>query len=305
MAVPVKKGEELALRIDSLAYGGNGVGRHDGFVVFVRGGLPGDSVRARVTKVKRGFAEGVVADLVEPSAQRVDAPCRHFGVCGGCRFQDLAYAAQVAEKERQVRDSARPDRTVRRSAARADRPGRVAVRLPEQARVLVQPSARTGSTSASTAPGAGTRSSASRSASSRPMLGNAIRLAVRDWAREERLEPYDQRAGTGYLRHLVVREGRNTGQALVVLVTAPGERFETGLLRRRPPTLSRGAIDPLGDQRHAGGADEPADGAPVGIGRDRGGDPRAPVPSPPVCLPADEHRDGRAAVCARPRVRGL
>jgi 23S rRNA (uracil1939-C5)-methyltransferase len=57
-------------------------------------------------------------------------------------------------------------------------------------------------------------------------LGNAIRAAVRDWAREERLEPYDQGTQTGYLRHLVVREGRNTGQALAMLVTAPGEHFD-------------------------------------------------------------------------------
>ena len=73
-------------------------------------------------------------------------------------------------------------------------------------------------------------------------LGNAIRLAVRDWAREEQLEPYDQATGAGYLRHLVVREGRNTGQALVVLVTAPGERFEAGylvdVLRRFPEVRS-------------------------------------------------------------------
>jgi 23S rRNA (uracil1939-C5)-methyltransferase len=53
-------------------------------------------------------------------------------------------------------------------------------------------------------------------------LGNAIREAVRDWARAQRLEPYDQAEHTGFLRHLVVREGRNTGQALVQLVTAPG-----------------------------------------------------------------------------------
>jgi 23S rRNA (uracil1939-C5)-methyltransferase len=73
-------------------------------------------------------------------------------------------------------------------------------------------------------------------------LGNAIRLAVRDWAREERLQAYDQSSGAGYLRHLVVREGRNTGQVLVVLVTAPGERFEPGylvdVLRRFPEVLS-------------------------------------------------------------------
>ena len=66
MATPVRKGEELEVRIDSLAYGGNGVGRVDGFVVFVRGGLPGDLVRARATKVKRGFAEAIRTALLEP-----------------------------------------------------------------------------------------------------------------------------------------------------------------------------------------------------------------------------------------------
>ena len=62
-------------------------------------------------------------------------------------------------------------------------------------------------------------------------LGNGVRDAARSWAREHRLEPYDQRAQTGFLRHLVVREGRNTGQALVVLVTAPGELPEESFVR--------------------------------------------------------------------------
>src|SRR5439155_269155 len=73
-------------------------------------------------------------------------------------------------------------------------------------------------------------------------LGNGIRDAVRDWAREEGLEAYSQADASGYLRHLVVRQGRNTGQALVQLVTAPGERFETGylvdVLRRFPEVRS-------------------------------------------------------------------
>ena len=73
-------------------------------------------------------------------------------------------------------------------------------------------------------------------------LGNAIRSAVRDWARAERLEPYDQAEHTGYLRHLVVREGRNSGQVLVQLVTAAGERFDRDefveVLRRFPEVRS-------------------------------------------------------------------
>ena len=73
MAAPVKPDDEVELRVDSLAYGGNGVARLNGFVVFVRSGLPGDVVRARVTKVKRNHAEALATEVVQPSALRVDA----------------------------------------------------------------------------------------------------------------------------------------------------------------------------------------------------------------------------------------
>ena len=241
MAAPVRKGEELELRIDSLAYGGNGVGRHDGFVVFARGGLPGDTVRARVTKVKRGFAEGVVTELVAPGEGRVEAPCRHFGVCGGCRFQDLAYEVQLDEKERQVRDA------LVRIGRFAEPPLEPIV--PAEA----QYGYRNKLEYSFTAGDDGIELGFHRAGRWDEVidieecllttdLGNAVRLAVREWAREERLQPYDQKTGIGYLRHLVVREGRNTGQVLVVLVTAPGEHFEAGylvdVLRRFPEVRS-------------------------------------------------------------------
>ena len=241
MAAPVRKGEELELRIDSLAYGGNGVGRHDGFVVFARGGLPGDTVRARVTKVKRGFAEGVVTELVAPGKGRVEAPCRHFGVCGGCRFQDLAYEVQLDEKERQVRDA------LVRIGRFAEPPLEPIV--PAEA----QYGYRNKLEYSFTAGDDGIELGFHRAGRWDEVidieecllttdLGNAVRLAVREWAREERLQPYDQKTGIGYLRHLVVREGRNTGQVLVVLVTAPGEHFEAGylvdVLRRFPEVRS-------------------------------------------------------------------
>src|SRR5437764_212530 len=105
MAAPVTKGEELELDVDSLAFGGNGVARLDGFVVFVRRGLPGDRVRARVTKVKRSHAEALATEVLRPGPERVEAPCAHFPACGGCRFQDLAYEAQLEQKQMQVRDA--------------------------------------------------------------------------------------------------------------------------------------------------------------------------------------------------------
>jgi len=241
VAAPVRKGEELELHIDSLAYGGNGVGRHDGFVVFARGGLPGDTVRARVTKVKRGFAEGVVTELVAPSGARVEAPCRHFGVCGGCRFQDLAYEVQLAEKERQVRDA------LVRIGRFAEPPLEPIV--PAEAQYGYRNKLEYSFTAGEDDVELGFHRAGRwdevidiEECLLTTDLGNAVRLAVREWAREERLQPYEQETGLGYLRHLVVREGRNTGQVLVVLVTAPGERFETGyfvdVLRRFPEVRS-------------------------------------------------------------------
>jgi 23S rRNA (uracil1939-C5)-methyltransferase len=241
VAAPVRKGDELDLSVDSLAYGGSGVARHDGFVVFVRGGLPGDDVRARVTKVKRGFAEGVVTEVVAPSSARVVAPCRHFGVCGGCRFQDLAYERQVAEKERQVRDA-----LIR--IGRFDGPPLEPI-IPASSEYGYRNKLEYSFTAGDDGIDLGFHRAGRwdevvgiEECLLTTDLGNAIRLAVREWAREERLEPYDQATGRGYLRHLVVREGRNTDQALVVLVTAPGERFETGylvdVLRRFPQVRS-------------------------------------------------------------------
>jgi 23S rRNA (uracil1939-C5)-methyltransferase len=241
MAAPVHKGEELELSIESLAYGGNGVARHEGFVVFVRGGLPGDRVRARVTKVKRGFAEGFASAVLEPGPDRVEAPCRHFGTCGGCRFQDLSYDVQLAQKAQQVRDA------LVRIGRIADPPLEPIVPATSiyGYRNKLEYSFSAGEDGLELGfhrAGRWDEVIGIEECLLTTDVGNEIRRAVRSWAREERLEPYDQATGEGYLRHLVVREGRNTGQALVVLVTAPGERFEAGyfvdVLRRFPEVRS-------------------------------------------------------------------
>src|SRR6185295_7780252 len=104
MARP-KRGEILSLTIDDLAFGGEGVGRADGYVVFVPGGLPGDRLRVRLVQVRSRFGRGVIDAIEKPSPQRVDAPCPYFGRCGGCRLQHVAYEAQLAFKSKQVADA--------------------------------------------------------------------------------------------------------------------------------------------------------------------------------------------------------
>jgi 23S rRNA (uracil1939-C5)-methyltransferase len=225
MAAPVAVDQELDLRIDSLAYGGNGVARLNGFVVFVRRGLPGDRVRARVTKVKRNHAEALAIEVLDAGAPRVEAPCRHYPECGGCRFQDLAYEAQAEWKERQVADA------LRRLGGLEDPP--LEPILPAVEVFHYRNKLEYSFTQTPEGPALGFHRAGRwdevlevERCWLTTQLGNSIRETVRDWAREERLQAYDQEEQKGYLRHLVVREGRNTGQALVQLVTAAGERFE-------------------------------------------------------------------------------
>src|SRR5689334_1339758 len=104
MARP-KRGEILSLTIDDLAYGGEGVGRADGYVVFVPGGLPGDRLQVRLVQARSRFGRGAIEAVIEPSPQRVEAPCPYFGRCGGCRLQHVAYPAQLAFKSKQVADA--------------------------------------------------------------------------------------------------------------------------------------------------------------------------------------------------------
>jgi 23S rRNA (uracil1939-C5)-methyltransferase len=241
VAAPVSLGEELELRIDSLAYGGNGVARLNGFVVFVRRGLPGDTVTAQVTKVKRSHAEAIVTGILDHGAPRVEAPCVHYPACGGCRFQDLAYEAQVEAKAGQVADALGRIGGLSRFEQEPAIPARSVFGYRNKLEYSF--------TQTSDGPGLGFH----RAGRWDEVLdlercwlttetGNALRDAVRAWARAESLPAYDQEAQSGYLRHLVVREGRNTGQALATLVTAPGElRGEERLvaaLRRFPEVRS-------------------------------------------------------------------
>ena len=241
MAAPVQKDQELELRIESLAYGGNGVARLNGFVVFVRRGLPGDVVRARVTKVKRNHAEALTTEVVAPGPNRVDAPCAHYPACGGCRFQDLGYEAQIAGKHDQVRDA------LQRIGGLREPPLEPIV--PAEEIFHYRNKLEYSFTQTPSGPALGFHKAGRwdevleiEKCWLTTELGNAIRNAVRDWARAEHLEAYDQEHQTGYLRHLVVREGRNTGQVLVLLVTARGERYEreelVDTLRRFPEVRS-------------------------------------------------------------------
>ncbi|UCC68640.1 MAG: class I SAM-dependent RNA methyltransferase, partial [Armatimonadota bacterium] len=98
-------GQRIHLRLESLAAGGEAVGRHEGMAVFALWGCPGDEAEVEITEVSHRFARGVVRAVISPSADRVEPPCPHFGDCGGCQIQHIAYEAQLRHKATILRDS--------------------------------------------------------------------------------------------------------------------------------------------------------------------------------------------------------
>jgi 23S rRNA (uracil1939-C5)-methyltransferase len=101
----MKVNDLLSLTVTDVALGGKALARYEGRVVFLDRGLPGDQVEARVTRIRRNFAEAGLGTVVRSSAARVAPPCPHVAQCGGCRFQDLDYRAQCDLKQRQLRDT--------------------------------------------------------------------------------------------------------------------------------------------------------------------------------------------------------
>ena len=230
-----RRGDELELTIDRLAYGGAGVARTEtGYVVFVRGAVPGDRVRARIGKSKRSWAEAELVELVEPSPDRIEPESPH----PGAPWQVLPYERQLEEKEAQVRDA------LERIGGFDDPPVEPIVPAVQQLRYRNKLEYSFGN-------GEG----------GELLLGfhrpgrwdliddvdddilaseriNEVRGAVEEWCREEGLDAWDRDAQLGLLRNLVVREGRRTGQLQARIVTSPGSQFRVEELAAATPADS-------------------------------------------------------------------
>jgi 23S rRNA (uracil1939-C5)-methyltransferase len=99
--------ENVRLKIDSLAYGPYGIGRHEGRAVFIPMTVPGDEAEIRIVEEKKNFAVGELIRLIEPSADRQTPPCPYVGACGGCPWQMIRYEAQLVAKAKSVADALR------------------------------------------------------------------------------------------------------------------------------------------------------------------------------------------------------
>jgi 23S rRNA (uracil1939-C5)-methyltransferase len=213
------RGDELELTVDSLAHGGNGVARLEGYVVFVAGAVPGDRVRAVVGKAKRAYAEARAVEIVEPSPDRIPPRADH----PGAPWQVLPYERQLEIKASQVREA------LERIGKLSDFELEPIVPAVEQWRYRnkLEYSFGTGESGELVlgfhAPGRWDEIVPMDDCLLASERSNAVREQVLAWAREHRLGAWDRREQRGLLRNLVVREGRRTGELQVRLVTSPGQ----------------------------------------------------------------------------------
>jgi 23S rRNA (uracil1939-C5)-methyltransferase len=221
MSVPAaarpRPGTDLELTIDSLAYGGNGVARLEGYVVFVAGGIPGDKVVARVHKSKRAYAEARVTEILEPSPDRIPPQADH----PGAPWQVMPYEKQLAEKHRMVEEALTRIGKLEGYELEPIVPAVEQWRYRNKVEFSFGTDEHGELTCGFHAPG--------RFDVIEPMTdclliserANAAREAVLEVVRAANLPAWDRRTQKGVLRNLVVREGRRTGQLQVRLVTSP------------------------------------------------------------------------------------
>lgn len=255
-APPLIKGAEVDLDIDKLAFGGKALGRVDGFVVFVEHAVPGQRVRVQITRKKSQFAEGRVVQILAQSPAYTPPFCRHFGVCGGCQWQDLAYGEQMHWKGLQVQEALRQVKGLgpEKIGTPVASPQQIYYRNKMEFTFAPRPWLPAADRSAEKTPGNSCALGLHVGASLEHIFdleecflqspqAPLIVQEVRRWCRESRLPAYDPRTRRGCWRFLVLREGKGTGQMLAHLLTTgqgEGEAVEAlGVhLRARFPALT-------------------------------------------------------------------
>ncbi len=233
MPRPAEKGESIEVRIDSLAYGGRGVGRLNGLTVFVDRTVPGERVRARVVKRKKSYAESELIEILEPSPRRQNPPCPVFGECGGCTWQHLSYADQLEAKRRIVRESIEhigglQDVEVREIVP-SPRPFHYRNKMEfsfgtDEEGVVILGFHR---------PGRWQEILEVRQCWLHPEDFDAVLRETTAWARELGLTAHDPRTHQGYLRHLVIRGSEATRGIVALLLTGEARDPGVSALRER------------------------------------------------------------------------
>ncbi|MCX6134676.1 MAG: 23S rRNA (uracil(1939)-C(5))-methyltransferase RlmD [Ignavibacteriales bacterium] len=235
----LKHNDELVVQVEDAAFEGKTIARLEGFVIFVEGAVPGDTVRVRILKAKKNYAEAKVVSLEKPSQYRVAPRCRHFGSCGGCKWQHVEYQKQLRFKQQHVVDSFEriggfPSPNVLPIIGAEDvffYRNKMEYSFAEQEWLETPPESVPDPTNSKLetpisklflglhVPQRYDKVLEITECHLQSEVSNAILNFTRAFARRENLPVYSSDANEGYLRFLVIREGKRTQETMVNLVT--------------------------------------------------------------------------------------
>ena len=226
----IKKGAELELKIESLAFGGTGVSHHEGAVIFVKNAIPGQTVMARVYKKRSSYFEARTLVVLQESVSHSKEKCEHFADCGGCTFQNLEYDVQLLEKEQQVKDIFRriggfPDVKIEpilgcnevfnyRNKMEFTFSNRrwlisdVEDNLPKDFALGLHIAGRYD------------KILNINECHIQNETANGILALVKQMVMDLEIQPYDLSIHKGFIRNLIIRVGQNTDEIMVILVTS-------------------------------------------------------------------------------------
>jgi 23S rRNA (uracil1939-C5)-methyltransferase len=230
-AYPVKKREELDLKIEKLAFGGKGIGYIDDYVVFVSKSIPGDIVRARIFKRKSHYAEARLLEILQESPLREEAPCPYFGWCGGCTWQNLSYTEQLKIKKLQIKESIEHIAGLENVTIKDTLPSnqiwayrnKMEFSFSDQCWLLPEDlgneSINKNFALGLHVPGSFDKILNIENCLLQSEAANRVLNIVRNYSKEHWLEPYGIRSQEGYLRFLVIRQSHFSKDIMVNIVT--------------------------------------------------------------------------------------
>ncbi|PPA68961.1 23S rRNA (uracil(1939)-C(5))-methyltransferase RlmD [Jeotgalibacillus proteolyticus] len=215
--LPVKKNDVTDLRIEDLTHEGHGVGKIDGYPLFIPNALPGEQVRVKVVKTSKNYGFGRVMDWHNKSQDRVVPPCPVYYKCGGCQLQHLSYEGQLTAKQKQVQD------VMERIGKLPDVPVLPTLGMEEPWRYRNKSQVPFGMSEGRVISGFYAKRSHEivdvKECIIQEEVSDQVMTLVKQKANELGIQPYDEARHKGVLRHVVIRYGRTSGEVMVVLVT--------------------------------------------------------------------------------------
>ncbi len=213
----VKRGCTYTVQIEDISHNGEGIGRIDGFTIFVEGGVPGDLLKVKIDGLKKHYAMGKIIEILRPSQDRTVPFCMLAERCGGCQIQHIDYAAQLRLKTNRVKANIERIGKIKNVTVHPT----IGMTNPNHYRNKAQfPVGKVDGKAIIGFYQKGTHQIVNmKNCSIQDRINDKIIKIIRDYIDRYHISTYDEKSGHGLIRHIVTRIGFTTGEIMVVIVT--------------------------------------------------------------------------------------